>query len=97
MESTRIVKARGGKLLRLTLTWSGDPAGLVERIKIHGDFFAHPEEAFDCLERYLAGKPLAEIRDWYKSGLEEFGVTVYGLLPEDIADAVAYITSGEQA
>lgn len=96
MESTRIAKAKGGKLLRLTLGWSGDPAGTVEYIKLHGDFFAHPEEAFDSLERYLAGKPLAEIRRWYEAGLAEFGVTVYGLLPEDIADAVAYITSGEQ-
>ncbi len=97
MESTRIVKARGGKLLRLTLGWSGNPEGSIEYIKIHGDFFAHPEEAFDCLERYLAGKPLAEIGHWYEAGLAEFGVTVYGLLPEDIAEAAAHIISGEQS
>ena len=42
MESTRIVKARGGKLLRLTLGWSGNPEGSIEYKKIHGDFFAHP-------------------------------------------------------
>jgi len=78
MTGTYIGKAKGGKLVRLALAWSGDT---VESLNIRGDFFAHPEEGFDKLEAAFRGSPLGEVRRLYERALVAYGVTVYGLLP----------------
>ncbi len=97
MTGNYIGKAKGGKLLRLTLNWHGDT---VESMQIRGDFFAHPEEGFDKLESALRGIPLTEARNLYERALVAYGVTVYGLLPEDLEDAIREIllkSRGDQA
>jgi lipoate---protein ligase len=51
-------KAPGGKLLRvrLALDESPDPP-VIDAITLTGDFFMHPEEAIEELERRLVGAP----------------------------------------
>jgi lipoate-protein ligase A len=49
-------KIPGGKLVAIEV-WA--EAGLVTKAKITGDFFLHPEDAIDGLERSLAGLPLS--------------------------------------
>ncbi len=90
MTGSYIGKAKGGKLLRLGLSWQGTT---VEALQIRGDFFAHPEEGFDKLERSLQGIPLRDVRLLYERGLVAYGVTVYGILPEDLEDALNDILS----
>lgn len=87
-------KGKGGKLLRLKLKTENPLSkdALIQDIAIHGDFFAHPEDAFDHLEQYLIGKPVYDIGFWFEKGIAEFNVTVYGLLPEDLTTAVQTMT-----
>ncbi len=87
-------KGKGGKLLRLKLTTEKPLSkdSLIQDIAIHGDFFAHPEDAFDHLEQYLIGKPVNDIGFWFAKGIEQLNVTVYGLLPEDLTTAVQSMT-----
>jgi lipoate-protein ligase A len=55
-------KAVGGKLLRVRMTVVAGAAGVpvIQSITITGDFFMHPEEAIEDLERLLTGAPLDE-------------------------------------
>ncbi|HPE36806.1 MAG TPA: hypothetical protein PK625_06625, partial [Spirochaetales bacterium] len=83
-------KGRGGKLLRVDLYWQD---GRAERVSIRGDFFAHPEDGFDAAEDGLAGVPLTELGQVFGRQLEARGVTLFGLLPSDLDDAVESIVS----
>jgi lipoate-protein ligase A len=49
-------KIAGGKLVCIEV-WADSSA--VARVRITGDFFLHPEDAIDRLERALVGAPLA--------------------------------------
>ncbi len=89
MKGSYVGRAKGGKLLRVALEWEG---GTVGSISVHGDFFAHPEDAFDEAERGLAGCALDGLGSRFGSLLAAGGVTLYGLLPEDLDDAVRTIT-----
>ena len=44
-------KVSGGKLIRLDVTYSAK----VERVKITGDFFLHPEDFISTIEESLSG------------------------------------------
>ncbi len=88
MEKTYTGKAQGGKLLRLTVDCSEESirnkAPIISAIGIHGDFFAYPEEAFDTLEASLIGRPLGELSVWFSKGINDYSITIFGLLPLDI-------------
>ena len=62
-------KVKGGKLIRVQLLRGSDK---IERIKISGDFFLHPEEFIEELEKALLGNTLNE------SNLAEVIETVLG-------------------
>lgn len=94
MSGEFVGKAAGGKLLRLRL---GVEGGLVKDLAIRGDFFAHPEDGFDQAERALLGVPVAELGSRFAAELEKRGVTLYGLLPEDLDTAAASILAGKEA
>jgi len=49
-------KITNGKLVAVEVWSSG---GTVSRARITGDFFLHPEEAIDAVERSLEGLPLS--------------------------------------
>ncbi|MFH0884094.1 MAG: lipoate protein ligase C-terminal domain-containing protein [Candidatus Micrarchaeota archaeon] len=49
-------KVPGGKLVCVEVWAEGSK---VKKVKITGDFFLHPEDAIDPLERALAGSPLS--------------------------------------
>lgn len=88
MKGSFVGKAKGGKLLRLSME---DAGGVVTAISVRGDFFAHPEERFDELEAGLVGCPVEELGARFASGAAALGLTIYGLLPEDLDAAVAAI------
>lgn len=57
-------------------------------VKIHGDFFLHPEEKVSELEKALEGVPLEEEALKQKIGSFLQDVQVFGFEAEDLAKAV---------
>ncbi len=55
-------KVEGGKLLRVQMTVDAatDGAPVIHSLTITGDFFMHPEEAIEALERQLGDARLEE-------------------------------------
>lgn len=89
-------KVAGGKLLRVQLTVAGavDSARVIDSISIFGDFFMHPEEAIEALERLLTGAALDEaaltacVQRFYDGETSAGDVQVIGA---DVADFVHVI------
>jgi hypothetical protein len=81
------MKVPGGKLLRATSTIKD---GRIEEVRITGDFFMHPEEAIDELERRLRGVQLDEvaIRRAVEAFFMSVAPTVLGAAPQDFAEVV---------
>jgi lipoate---protein ligase len=79
-------KVPGGKLLRVELELSD---GIAQRVLIKGDFFAHPEEAFESAEAELSGSPAAGLPERASELFARPGLELYGLSPEDAAAAIA--------
>lgn len=79
-------RAKGGKMLRLSASWEG---GIIKSIAIHGDFFAHPEDGFDAAEASLVGQPVEGVSQAFAAALAKNSVSLFGLLPEDLATAFA--------
>ena len=81
------LKVPGGKLLRAFTTLR---EGRIEEVRITGDFFMHPEEVLEELERRLRGTP-AE-RGAVRGVVEEFfrssAPTVLGADPEHFIEVV---------
>ncbi|HLC48059.1 MAG TPA: hypothetical protein VJI13_03205 [Candidatus Norongarragalinales archaeon] len=90
MRSKITAKVEGGKLLRMEmeLTESGER---LKSIKITGDFFIHPEDSLQIVEKTLlmagigdgADKIAASITDISKSQ----GIQMLGITPEALARA----------
>lgn len=92
MKGSFVGKAKGGKLLRLSIEAEG---GVIQAIRVRGDFFAHPEELFDELEASLVACPIDELGARFATGAAALGLTIYGLLPEDLDAAVASIRASD--
>ena len=81
------LKVPGGKLLRVASTIRGER---IEEIKITGDFFMHPEEALDVLEKKLQGVKGDEeevkraVEDFFKS----VAPTVLGAAPKHFIEVI---------
>ncbi len=84
MTGSYIGKPSGGKLLRLDLAWD---KGLVSGVSIRGDFFAHPEEAFEAAEAALAGTPVDQLGATLAAELSSRGVRLFGLEPGEVGTA----------
>lgn len=86
-------KAEGGKLIRVQLDKRDDK---ISFIKITGDFFMHPEELIEDLERILVGCVVDEkaIAHVIRKFIEENGVTLLGATPEDFAKCIVRAGGG---
>lgn len=84
-----IYKVPNGKLLKIFL---GDVDGKITSIKITGDFFIHPEENIEKLEKALAGTELNEknLMDKINEFLNSSPTTFFGL---DVTSLVTTILS----
>ncbi len=84
-------KAPGGKLLRvqMQIVAGADGVSRIHALKITGDFFMHPEEAIEDLERRLTGAPLdeAELRARARAFFAG-DVQVVGASAEDVVHAL---------
>jgi lipoate---protein ligase len=82
----RDYKVPGGKLLRVELEIE---SGVVLRALVRGDFFAHPEEAFEAAESEFVGLPADRIAEAALSLFSRPPLRIFGAAPEDIANALA--------
>ena len=81
----RDYKVPGGKLLRVQVDVED---GIATRVRIAGDFFAHPEEAFDDAEASLTGLPASDLADAALRAFSRPDLSLHGAGPADIAEAL---------
>lgn len=81
------LKVPGGKLLRASSTVRH---GRFEEIKITGDFFMHPEEAIEELEKRLKGIPADEeaVRKTVEEFFKSVAPTVLGASPQYFIEVI---------
>lgn len=82
-----VYKVEGGKMIKVQLTQKD---GKIEKLKMMGDFFLHPEEIIEEIESTLIGSPLEEeiITSSINALIEEKGATLLGAKPEDFAKCI---------
>ncbi len=76
-----IHKVPNGKLLKLFLEVK---EGRIDTIKITGDFFVHPEEAIEELEKQLCGVGIADVEQVVHTFFEQRDVEMVGLTEESL-------------
>lgn len=88
MKGNSIIKVENGKLLKVFLDYDWRAkSGSIRRIKITGDFFMHPEESIEQLEKELAGAKLErnvlleKINDFFREKrIQLFGIDSVSLV-----------------
>jgi len=80
-------KVEGGKLIKVQLL---ERDGKIHEIKITGDFFLHPEDLIEDLEKALIGKPLKErdLAECIRNLIQNREATLLGASPEDFAKCI---------
>jgi|YNPNPStandDraft_1061719.scaffolds.fasta_scaffold00148_4 lipoate-protein ligase A len=85
-EAKAIKKVPGGKLVRVDITYSER----LERVKITGDFFLHPEDVLIIIEDALTGAQLpldkSSLIEKVQSILEREKAVLVGFSPQDLID-----------
>lgn len=81
------LKVEGGKLIKVQLEIEDKK---IKKVKITGDFFLHPEELIDDMEKAVAGAMLDEkvIADRIKEFILKNKAVLLGASPEDFARCI---------
>ncbi|MFH1443403.1 MAG: hypothetical protein ABIG96_05195 [Candidatus Micrarchaeota archaeon] len=83
-------KVEGGKLLRLELELTEDLAR-AKSVKLSGDFFIHPEDSLQIIEKALLtapiDQPMLSIAGRIGNLTVSQGIQMIGINPESIANA----------
>jgi len=80
-------KVQGGKLIRIDASFDG---GRITSIRITGDFFIHPEQAVESIERFLIGRRIGEgLAEELRSFLGRSGIRLVGMEAEDLTTALS--------
>ncbi|MDI9644675.1 MAG: lipoate protein ligase C-terminal domain-containing protein [Candidatus Verstraetearchaeota archaeon] len=83
MERSVARKFRDGKMVKV---WVKSDGGSIKEIRITGDFFAHPEEGIELIERELRDVKIVEVRRALESA--SGGITLIGVSIEDLIDMI---------
>ena len=78
-------KVPGGKLIRVAVEID---SGLVRRVKVAGDFFAHPENLFEEAEASLVALPPERLPAAAAAAFSREGLVIFGASASDIAEAL---------
>ena len=91
--SKYIYKVPGGKLLKVVVEHDNH---LMHTMRITGDFFMHPEEAIEALEKELEMCPLdkKEIEKRITQFVTKKKVTLFGVNASAIAEAILGASHG---
>jgi lipoate---protein ligase len=76
-------KVPGGKLLTVDVDHEGD---VIKSVRFTGDFFAHPEDAVERLEKRLQGVGVNDVRGIVAAELKD--VRLYGVDSKSLVKAV---------
>lgn len=87
-------KVPGGKLLRAEVEVE---SGRVLAASVRGDFFAHPEEAFEDAEAELAGLPVDRLAEEALALFSRAPLRIFGASPQDIAGLLSETAREAQA
>ena len=82
-EGSAVYKVAGGKMIKVRARFAG---GLIEDIRLSGDFFLHPEEAIEDVESALRGVDVREVERAIAAALQ--GVECVGVSPSDFCRAI---------
>ncbi len=87
LKGSAIYKVEGGKLLKIALEAE---KGKILSIRIFGDFFLHPEEAIELIEKGLQGAELKEesLMEKIDSVVEGNSIQLFGFKAADLAKAI---------
>ena len=87
MKGKAIYKVEGGKLLKIALEAE---KGKILSVRIFGDFFLHPEEAIELIEKGLQGAELNRetLKKKITSIVERNSIQLFGFKPLDLAKAI---------
>jgi len=90
MKIEAIGKPEGCKLLRISAEISRTLEGelILDSIRIKGDFFFVPEEAFEGIEQSLAGLPLELVASTFDSLAAESGCLCAGIHGKGIVETI---------
>ncbi|MCD6593167.1 biotin--protein ligase [Candidatus Bathyarchaeota archaeon] len=88
-----IYKVKGGKMIKIQLTLENKK--IIKDLRITGDFFLHPEETIEDIEKALRGCSLSkeELVRIIKETLTSKRAVLLGASPEDLARCI--IMAGE--
>jgi lipoate-protein ligase A len=80
-------KVKGGKLIRVQLETESNK---IRKVKVTGDFFLHPEELIEELEKALEGATLHEqaLGGHIKEFIKKNKAVLLGASPEDFAKCI---------
>ncbi|MFH1977994.1 MAG: hypothetical protein ABIJ92_01565 [Candidatus Aenigmatarchaeota archaeon] len=88
MKGTATEKIEGGKLITVKIDYDNT----INTIQILGDFFIHPEESIEMIEKSFLNKSIEEPRETTKDRVnrivEENDIQLIGVTPEAIVDIV---------
>jgi len=86
MKGKYVLKVPNGKLLKVFLEYEGDR---INKIKITGDFFIHPEETIDELERELTGIEFRSMEKKIDDFFEVKKPKMFGITKESLKEAIS--------
>ncbi len=82
---TAELKVEGGKLVEAKVKIS---EGKISEILITGDFYMHPEEKIEELEKSLLGTSIEKLNDNVYKFFKKKSITLVGVRPKDFAKVI---------
>lgn len=82
---TAELKVEGGKLVEAKVKIS---EGKISEILITGDFYMHPEEKIEELEKSLLGTSIEKLNDNIYKFFKKKSITLVGVRPKDFAKVI---------
>jgi lipoate-protein ligase A len=85
VERSATIKVSGGKLLKVAVLSQG---GIIEDIRVTGDFFIYPEEALELLEEKLKGRTALDAGKILKEEVKSLNITIIGFKLEQLISMI---------
>ena len=85
MQGKSTLKVPNGKLLKIFLEYEGEK---ISKIKITGDFFIHPEETIEELEKELVDVNFNNLKEKIDNFFDKNKPEVFGITKESLEEAI---------
>jgi lipoate-protein ligase A len=88
---TAELKVPGGKLVEAKVKISEEK---IREIRLSGDFYMHPEEEIEALEKVLLGIPVEKVSDTVSKFFKKKRITLVGVEPKDFVKVILMAAQG---